>query len=212
MPGRARTLIVMAAAVLFAHAASAVSGGRVLPVEAIDASATMRAADFHEAFPGVKASPEVLGVPGYFVVYEHENLRYYFGPVNGFGEARVWEDRLLAIREEVVAQRPALATSRVYLYRFNYENSRAWSARHDEAPPSPQDDDGAEAPENTRAPSQPGPDGNEAGDEDAEPPATPRPGEENTADPGETAPPAPRDPPREDNALWRFIRRVFGFS
>ncbi|MCC5804979.1 MAG: hypothetical protein JJU00_01505 [Opitutales bacterium] len=190
--------------------AAAVSGGRVLPVEAIDASATMRAADFNEAFPGVRATPDVLGVPGYFVVYEHENLRYYFGPVNGFGEARVWEDRLLAIRGDVVAQRPALATSRVYLYRFDYERSRAWSARHEtsEAPPESAAGDVPSTPGGETPPEPTEESAEESADEEETMSPAP-PAAETDAPRDDSA--APASPPREENTFWRFIRRVFGF-
>ncbi len=206
MPGHARMFLHTAFA-LFGAAASAAFGGRVLPVEAIDASATMRAADFHEAFPGVQASPEVLGVPGFFVVYEHEHLRYFFGPVNAFGEARVWEDRLLAVRSDVIEQRPALASSRVYLYRFNYENSRVWSARHDEKATPPQNGSEVVPPDAVASTQAPEP-GDMAEDEPAGTP--PRAGEETDRD--EDASPTPPASPREENAFWRFIRRVFGLS
>lgn len=209
------------AAVFLALSAAWVFGGRVLPVEAIEAAETLPAPEFHAAFPGVRASPDVLGVPGFFVVYEHESLRYFFGPVKNFGEARVWEDRLLEIRDDVIRQRPALEVSRVYIYRFNYEESRRWSERHDPADTEPPP--GATFPE--EGPPRTDDGGAALGEADAgkrEPGLPVQTEEEQTRQPeeeleqedlsGNAATQGPPPPDAVDNPFWRFIRRVFGLS
>lgn len=209
------------AAVFSVVSAAWAFGGRVLPVEAIEAAETLRAPEFHAAFPGVRASPEVLGVPGFFVVYEHGNLRYFFGPLKNFGEARVWEDRLLEIRDDVIRQRSALEASRVYIYRFNYEESRRWSERYepvDAAPPARPSLPG-------EGPPRVGEGGAAPGEVDAGEPEPGRPaqtGGEQTADAeeededqelsGNAAATGSPAPDAGDSRFWRFIRRVFGLS
>lgn len=176
--------------------AGSLAQSRILPVEAIEASGIMRADAFEAAYPGIPASAESLGVPGYFVVYAHEALRYYFGPVETLAAAREAKRVLLDIRADVIEQREALSNSLVYILRFDLEEGVArWPAVG--TPPRTAAINDHQTPEaEAAAPAETSP---------SFPPPTPeRPPEEATvADPRLPSPPPPRP------TLWQILRRVF---
>lgn len=171
----------------------------ILPIEAIEASGVLRADVFEAAYPGIPASAESLGVTGYFVVYEHEALRYYFGPVETLPAAREAKRVLLDIRADVIEQREALSTSLVYILRFDLEEGvTRWPAVGGSPPPLPEanNEPRDRAPEREAAPAEPPP-------ISPPPPPTPDRPEEETAAESRAPPPPPRP------TLWQVLRRVF---
>lgn len=93
----------------------------ILPVEAIDESAELTAEEFNNLYPGIDVSGYLPDEEGYYVEYTHENLTYYFGPVDQYEEAIKWKEKLLAIREAVISTRLTLQKSEVRIYHFNHE-------------------------------------------------------------------------------------------
>ena len=93
----------------------------VLPVEAIDDTASMSAEEFNQKHQGIDVSGYYPDDPGYYVAYTHENLTYYFGPLDEYIEAINWKDKLAAVREEVIYKRPTLGSSEVVIYNFSLE-------------------------------------------------------------------------------------------
>lgn len=93
----------------------------ILPVEAIEDSATMSAEEFENAHPGIDISGYIPDEEGYYVKYSHENLNYYFGPVDVYLEAVLWKDKLAAIVENVTAVRLTLQNSELEIYHFDHE-------------------------------------------------------------------------------------------
>ncbi len=93
----------------------------VLPVEAIDDAATMTAKEFNDKHQGIDVSGYYPDDPGYYVGYTHENLTFYFGPLEEYIEAIEWKDKLTAVREDVVYKRPTLGSSEVVIYNLTLE-------------------------------------------------------------------------------------------
>lgn len=93
----------------------------ILPVEAIDESAELTAEEFSSLYPGIDVSGYLPDEEGYYVEYTHENLTYYFGPVDQYEEAIEWKEKLMAIREAVISARLTLQKSEVRIYHFNHE-------------------------------------------------------------------------------------------
>lgn len=93
----------------------------ILPVEVIDDSADLTAEEFNSQHPGIDVSGYIPDEEGYYIEYTHENLTYYFGPIDQYEEAIVWKDKLMVIREEVISARLTLQKSEVRIYHFNHE-------------------------------------------------------------------------------------------
>ncbi len=93
----------------------------VLPVEAIEDAATMKAEEFNQKHQGIDVSGYYPDDPGYYIGYTHENLTYYFGPLEDYPEAANWKYKLDAVREEVIYERPTLASSETVIYNFTLE-------------------------------------------------------------------------------------------
>jgi len=93
----------------------------VLPVEAIDDTAKLSAEEFNKKHTGIDISGYYPDDPGFYVSYTHENLTYYFGPLEEYIEAINWKDKLVAVREEVIYERPSLSSSEIVIYNFSLE-------------------------------------------------------------------------------------------
>ena len=189
--------------VIFGQGLHLPAAEQILPIEAIDASGQLDVNQFRAQFPGVEASPEALGAQGIFVVYEHEKLRYFFGPVVEVKEARDWEDRLLDIRAEVVAARPSLDSSKVYLYEFTYGGERRWPVGHSHRATNDEDHTDTEAPTRSAPNSR----------------TEVKPGAEASGEPSPQKPPDATDssPEKAGREKFRFsfidfVRKVFGLS
>ena len=93
----------------------------ILPVEAIEDSADLSAGDFESMYPGIDVSGYIPDEEGYYIRYSHENLTYFFGPIDEFGEAVLWKDKLEVIRTDVISMRLTLQKSEISIYHFNHE-------------------------------------------------------------------------------------------
>lgn len=93
----------------------------VLPVEAIDDAARLSAGEFSRRYPGIDVTGYFPDEEGFYINYNHQDLDYYFGPLDDYNEAIRWKDRLMVVREEVVSLRPSLGSSDVTIYEFTYD-------------------------------------------------------------------------------------------
>ncbi len=115
--------ILLIASLILSAMTPAISPAKsvILPVEAIEDSAIMSAEEFESAHPGIDISGYIPDEEGYYVRYSHENLNYYFGPVDVYLEAVLWKDQLATIVENVTAVRLTLQNSELEIYHFDHE-------------------------------------------------------------------------------------------
>ena len=102
--------------------APATSGIRVITEDAIPYARFLSKADFDRRFPGVEQSgPSELDT-GWYVIYEHESLSYYFGPMLLESTGQDYLAQLEKTLGAVVDQRPSITGYRLEL---SYEPSVA---------------------------------------------------------------------------------------
>jgi hypothetical protein len=100
--------LILLATALPGRAAVAEEALRVLPEEAIPFTAFLRKTDFDRRFPGDKVASVGDLEPGWYVSYEHEALRYHFGPILLESTGQDYRAELESIVEDAVAQRPSI--------------------------------------------------------------------------------------------------------
>ena len=94
---------------------------RVIEEEAIPFTGFLSKAKFDARYPG-KQVPDVSQLDsGWYVIYQHESLSYYFGPVLLESTGEDYLAQLEAIVGEAVAQRPDIQNYRLEL---SYEPSQ----------------------------------------------------------------------------------------
>lgn len=119
---------------------SANAAVRVIEAGAIPFTAFLPKADFDQRYPGEKVDDLSKLKPGWYVIYEHESLSYYFGPVLLESTGRDYLAQLTETVEAAVAQRPTIQDYRLEL---SYEPSQSdasspsASGETDPANPSP---------------------------------------------------------------------------
>ncbi|MFP4166824.1 MAG: hypothetical protein ACLFUF_06620 [Opitutales bacterium] len=92
-------------------------GLRVLEPGAIPYLRFLEKERFDERFPGERVA-SVSGLePGWYVVYEHKALNYYFGPILLESIGKDYLEELQAIVKEAVAERPSIQDYRLELSR-----------------------------------------------------------------------------------------------
>ncbi|MFT5836909.1 MAG: hypothetical protein ACI9ZV_000410 [Candidatus Azotimanducaceae bacterium] len=128
----AAALILLAAPIL--HAAPV----RVIEEAAIPYMSFLSKADFDQRYPGeILADPAKLNT-GWYVIYQHEMLNYYFGPML---LESIGEDYLVQLTETVeaaVAQRPSIQDYRLELsYEPSVYNADSSSAEPSAEPSTP---------------------------------------------------------------------------
>ena len=101
---------------------AAVSAARVMEAQAIPYTSFLSKADFDQRFPGEQVSDLSQLNPGWYVIYEHESLAYYFGPVLLQSTGQDYFDELTETVEAAVAERPSI---RDYRLELSYEPSAA---------------------------------------------------------------------------------------
>jgi hypothetical protein len=88
---------------------------RVIEEFAIPYAGFLSKAAFDQRFPGeFKAAPAALE-SGWYVIYEHQRLNYYFGPILLESTGKDYLAQLTATVEAAVAQRPSIADYRLAL-------------------------------------------------------------------------------------------------
>ena len=101
------------------------SGIRVIEESAIPYAGFLSKANFDQRFPGqMKSGPADLD-SGWYVIYEHESLNYYFGPILLESTGKDYLEQLTETVEAAVLQRPTIADYRLEL---SFEPSAASSA------------------------------------------------------------------------------------
>lgn len=108
-------------------------GIRVIEEFAISYSGFLSKAAFDQRFPGeFKSEPAELD-RGWYVIYEHERLNYYFGPILLESTGEDYLAQLTATVEAAVAQRPSITDYRLML---SYEPPLPSSSQEDKEPAS----------------------------------------------------------------------------
>jgi hypothetical protein len=118
-PGARPCLFILAFLLLLP---AAVSAARVMAAQAIPYTSFLSKADFDRRFPGERVSDLSQLDPGWYVIYEHGSLAYYFGPVLLQSTGQDYFDELTETVEAAVAERPSI---RDYRLELSYEPSEA---------------------------------------------------------------------------------------
>lgn len=108
-------------------------GVRVIEESAIPYTKFLSKADFDKRFPGEIVTDLSKLKTGWYVIYEHESLSYYFGPIL---LESIGEDYLAQLKgtvEEAVAQRPSIEGYRLEL---SYEPSASSSSSSSSSSPN----------------------------------------------------------------------------
>lgn len=88
---------------------------RVIEEEAIPFTRFLSKADFDQRYPGtILDGPSKLDT-GWYVIYEHESLSYYFGPILLESTGQDYFEQLEATVGEAVDQRPTIEGYRLEL-------------------------------------------------------------------------------------------------
>ena len=104
-------LFCCAASSLLAQSASEI---RVIEESAIPYAGFLSKANFDQRFPGqTKPSPADLD-SGWYVIYEHESLSYYFGPILLESTGKDYFAQLTQTVEAAVQQRPTITDYRLF--------------------------------------------------------------------------------------------------
>ncbi len=111
---------------------------RVIEESAIPYMRFLSKADFDQRYPGELLDDPAKLNTGWYVIYEHEMLNYYFGPIL---LESIGEDYLAQLTETVeaaVAQRPSIQDYRLELsYEPTTSNANPSSGEHPEEPSIP---------------------------------------------------------------------------
>ncbi|MEO0510362.1 MAG: hypothetical protein AAF065_10940 [Verrucomicrobiota bacterium] len=101
------------------------SAVRVIEEEAIPFTSFLSKADFDLRYPGKEVSDLSTIDPGWYVIYEHESISYYFGPILLQSTGEDYLSQLEGTVEAAVAQRPSIQDYRLELsYEPNQVNSQ----------------------------------------------------------------------------------------
>lgn len=106
---------------LLALSPLALSAVRVIEAGAIPFTAFLSKADFDQRYPGKEVTELSQLKPGWYVIYQHESLSYYFGPVLLESAGQDYLAQLTSSVEDAVAQRPSIQDYRLEL---SYEPSQ----------------------------------------------------------------------------------------
>lgn len=95
---------------------------RVIDETAIPFMSFLSKADFDDRYPGVMVSSSQELDSGWYVIYEHASLNYYFGPILLESIGQDYLEKLRETVEAAVAARPSIQSYRLEL---SYEPSDA---------------------------------------------------------------------------------------
>lgn len=98
------------------------SAVRVIEAGAIPFTDFLSKADFDQRYAGEEVTDLSELEPGWYVIYEHESLSYYFGPVLLESTGQDYLEQLTETVESAVAQRPSIQDYRLEL---SYEPSQS---------------------------------------------------------------------------------------
>lgn len=98
---------------------------RVIDESAIPFTAFLSKADFDQRYPGERIEDPTKLDKGWYVIYEHEALNYYFGPILLESMGQDYYDQLAQTVEAAAAQRPSI---RGYRLELSYQPSEPTSS------------------------------------------------------------------------------------
>ena len=89
----------------------------MLPLESVFYIGQMKKAEFVSMYPGtVIQDPKNDLKTGFYIVYEHESLFYYFGPADNRALLKGYKEVLDGIVVKVKEKRPSLVSAKTYFY------------------------------------------------------------------------------------------------
>lgn len=95
------------------------ASSRILPTRAINYTRYLNKQDFDSMFPGTVLKPgETPQASGYYVVYQHENLIYYFGPETSEIAAELYLEDLDKVVGMVQSKRATLQSAITDIQKF----------------------------------------------------------------------------------------------
>jgi hypothetical protein len=114
------------------------SAARVIEAGAIPFTAFLSKADFDQRYPGKEVTDLSKLEPGWYVIYEHASLSYYFGPVLLESTGQDYLDQLTETVEAAVDQRPSIQDYRLELsYEPSQSSTPSGSAETDSGAANP---------------------------------------------------------------------------
>lgn len=128
------------------------SATRVIEAGAIPFTAFLSKADFDQRYPGAEVSDLSTVEPGWYVIYEHEALSYYFGPVLLESTGKDYLEQLTETVAGAVAQRPTIQDYRLEL-SYEPSQSSAPSGSSGTPPSSGNPSSGSASPQSAPQPS-----------------------------------------------------------
>ncbi|CAA6676802.1 MULTISPECIES: hypothetical protein [unclassified Lentimonas] len=137
-------LLVVLVSPVAVHAQSS-SGIRVIEESAIPYAGFLSRANFDQRFPGqMKSGPADLD-SGWYVIYEHESLSYYFGPILLESTGQDYLEQLRKTVDAAVQQRPTITDYRLEL-SFEPSASASQGSENDSDSEDPDSDYGSPPP------------------------------------------------------------------
>ncbi len=109
------------------------SAVRVIEEEAIPFAGFLSKAEFDQRYPGEQVEDLSQLDPGWYVIYEHESLSYYFGPILLKSTGEDYLAQLEEIVEKAVAQRPSIQGYRLELSYEPSEPDSSAAAQNEDA-------------------------------------------------------------------------------
>ena len=123
----------------FLVTALAASPIRVIDESAIPFTNFLSRADFDQRYPGKLVDDPAQLETGWYVIYEHESLNYYFGPILLESIGKDYLDQLSETVEAAVTQRPSIQNYRIELsYQPNISSSDSKPSPSTQGPLPPQ--------------------------------------------------------------------------
>jgi hypothetical protein len=107
---------------------------RVIEATAIPFTAFLSAEEFDQRYPGEERAQASELDSGWYVIYSHESINYYFGPILLESTGRDYLAELESIVADAVAQRPSIQNYRLEL---SFEPSETPSSPRTEPPGEP---------------------------------------------------------------------------
>ena len=112
---------------------------RVIDEAAIPFAGFLSKVDFDHRYPGDLFDDSAKIDTGWYVIYEHESLNYYFGPILLESIGKDYLDQLLEIVEVAIMQRPSIQDYRLELsYEPNASSFESKSTEPSTQNPPPQ--------------------------------------------------------------------------
>ena len=112
---------------------------RVINEAAIPFTGFLSKVDFDQRYPGNLFDDFAKIDTGWYVIYEHESLSYYFGPILLESIGKDYLEQLSEIVEVAVMQRPSIQDYRLELSyepnAFNFESMSTKPSTQDPLPP-----------------------------------------------------------------------------